>query len=58
MTRLRRFAALVLALMLLKLVRVLRLLVRLQRRHPGPSWLRMSRAVLALSGIVAPWLAG
>jgi hypothetical protein len=72
MTRLRRLAALMLALIILRLVRVLRLLVRILRlqRREEPGWRRMirmriafrlvrlSHAVLALSGIVAPWLAG
>jgi hypothetical protein len=72
MTRLRRLAALMLALMILKLVSILRLLVRIMRlrRQEGPEWRRMirmriafrlvrlSRAVLDLSGVVAPWLAG
>ena len=72
MTHLRRLAALMLALMILELVRILRLLVTIMRlqRQEGPEWLRMirlriafrlvrwSRAVLHLSGIVAPWLAG
>jgi hypothetical protein len=74
MTPLRRLAALTLALVLLKLIRVLRLLVRsLRLWSPGPGvwgWRRMirmrialglvrlSRAVLNLSGIVAPWVAG
>jgi hypothetical protein len=72
MTSLRRLAGLMLALMILKLVRILRLAVRTVRfqRQEGPEWLRMlrarialglvrlSHAVRALTGIVAPWLAG
>jgi hypothetical protein len=72
MTRLRRLAALMLALLILKLVRLLRLAVRTVRlqRQEEPGWRRMirarialglvrlSRAVLALTGVVAPWLAG
>jgi hypothetical protein len=70
---LRRLAALMLALMILTVVRILRLQVRMLRLwSPGPGargWRRMirarlalglvrlSRAVLDLSGIVAPWLA-
>ena len=72
MTSLRRLAGLMLALLILKLVRILRLLVRVVRlqRQEEPGWRRMvrarialglvrlSHAVLGLSGIVAPWLAG
>ena len=72
MTSLRRLAAFMLALLILELVRILRLLVRILRlqRQEGPGWRRMvrmriafclvrlSRAVLDLTGIVAPWLAG
>ena len=71
MTSLRRLAGLMLALLLLKLIRILRLLVRTLRlqRQDGPEWRRMARtriafrlvhlshAVLDLSGVVALWLA-
>jgi hypothetical protein len=71
MTSLRRLIGLLLAHMLLKLVRLLRLQVRTIRLRllEGPGWrrmvrariafrlIRLSRVVLGLSGIAASWLA-
>ena len=70
---LRRLAALMLALVILTVVRILRLQVRMLRLWaPGPgAWgwrrvirarialglIRLSHVVLGLTGIVAPWLA-
>ena len=68
---LRRLAALMLALLLLRLIWILRPLVRALRLQgqEGPGWRRMMRARMAfplarlsyallnLSGVVAPWLA-
>ena len=71
MTSLRRLIGLLLARLLLTLVRILRLQVRTTRLQlrEGPGWRRMirarialrlvrlSHAVVGLSGIAAAWLA-